>query len=540
MTSKVTLFLLGLPGVSALFLAVVAAAQAGELPAPATLVTPALVILLLVLLNGFFVAAEIAIVGVRPGRVEQLVEEGHKAAARVLHTVTSRPDQDQYIATAQLGITMASLALAMYGQPQIAHFVEPYLAQLLASVSTLGPVWWLPDFLATALSGAAGSGSSDALVTGAGYVIALSLLAYLHIVLGEMAPKSLALTDSARVAMLLAGPMQVFRWILAYPVRILNGIGRLLLRLFRIPPVEGESRVLSQEELELIVTESAEGGLLQVEEEEMIRNIFDFGDRTVVQVLTPRRKVQAISADMSLEEILQIVVNSRHSRFPVYDGDLDHIVGILHIKDLVKQSLKNQSRFDLRLLLRAAPAIPEDYPVEALLAAFKRQRLHMAIVLDEFGGMIGVVTLEDLVEEIVGEVRDEFDLEKEPFVQIAPGIIEVAGEYLVDDLLDDIVFLGNSEPLPEVETVGGLIVAKLGRPPVAGDEVAYNEGRVRMKVLAVDGRAVTRARIEFPNPEQEEAAETAVAAETNTDDGPMFLSSVIEQLRERRKKWHLF
>lgn len=535
MTDKVALFLLGLPGASA-FLLAMAAVESGELPSPVTLILPVIVILLLVLLNGFFVAAEIAIVGVRPSRLEQMAEEGNKVAKIVLDTVTSRMGQDRYIATAQLGITVASLGLAMYGEPQIAHFIEPYLEQTLANLAVAPP---LPGFLALATAWLPAE-PSEALVTGVGYVVALSLLTYLHIVLGEMVPKSLSLTDAARIALALARPMQFFQWILAYPVWILNGIGRLLLRLLRIPPVEGESRVLSQEELELIVTESAEGGLLHEEEEEMIRNIFDFGDRTVGQVLTPRRKVQAIPVDMPYEEVLQFVVESRHSRFPVFEGDLDHIVGILHIKDLVRQSLKTQSRFDIRLMVRSAPAIPEDQSVEALLAAFKRQRLHMGIVLDEYGGMAGIVTLEDLVEEIVGEVRDEFDLEKEPVVRIAPGVVELAGEYLVDDLIEDIVYLDHDEPLPDVETVGGLIVAKLGRPPAIGDEVSYNQGRVRMKVLTVDGRAVTRARIEFPDPERESEEETAVSIDPTAENENLFLSNVMDQLRDRREKWDLF
>jgi CBS domain containing-hemolysin-like protein len=206
---------------------------------------------------------------------------------------------------------------------------------------------------------------------------------------------------------------------------------------------------------------------------------------------------------MPHDELLTMVTASRHSRFPVYEGDLDHIVGILNLKDLVRQTIKRQASFDLRLILRAAPAVPEDYPVESLLGAFKQQRLHMAIVLDEFGGMAGIVTLEDLVEEIVGEVRDEFDQEKEPIVELEPGVLEVAGTYLVDDLVEDVVYLGEEETLPDVETVGGLIVTWLGRPPKKGDEVKHTEN-IHFQVLDVDGLAVTRARIEFPVPAEHE------------------------------------
>ena len=176
----------------------------------------------------------------------------------------------------------------------------------------------------------------------------------------------------------------------------------------------------------------------------------------------------------------------------------------------MKQTLKTESRFDLRLILRSAPAVPEDLPVQTLLAAFKRQKLHMAIVLDEFGGMDGIVTLEDLVEEVVGEVRDEFDLEKEPYIVLGPGMIEAEGEYLVDDFDDG--FWGNEDDLPDVETVGGLVISKLGRPPVVGDEVTYND-KILIRVLAVEGRAVSRVLVEYPDPNklvEEEKDNTAV------------------------------
>jgi len=468
--NRVGLFVLGVPGLSFLVLVV----QAVEsLPSPLILVVPALIILLLVLLNGFFVAAEFAIIGVRPTQLEQMADEGSKVARRVLAVIESRRQQDQYIATAQLGITMASLGLAMYGEPKIAHFIEPYLALLFGAEPTLVTLHTV------------------------GSVIAISLLTYLHVVLGEMIPKALALMDPARLVLLLARPMQLSLTVLRVPVLILNAIGNMMLKVFQIPPAEGHERVLSPEELELLVAESAEGGLINVGEEEMILNIFDFSDRVVEQVMTPRPKVQAVPYDVDYQELLKFVTESRHSRFPVYEGDLDHIIGILHLKDLVRQAVKpQQSPFDLRLILRAAPAVPEDYPVEKLLAAFKRQRLHMAVVLDEFGGLSGIVTLEDLVEEIVGEVRDEFDLEKEPSVEIEPGVLEMDGNYLVDDLVE-VVYLGSEDELPDVETVGGLVVSWLGRPPQKGDEVVHKEN-IHFKVLDVDRRAVSRVRIKYP------------------------------------------
>lgn len=470
--TKLLFFGMIVPGMSLAILTGAALAE-GSLPPLTSLILPILVITLLVLVNGLFVAAEFAIIGVRATQIEQLSNEGNKVAGMVLPTLTSRRNLDQYIATAQLGVTIASLGLAMYGEPQISHFIEPYFE-----------AWF---------------GIEPETANTIGYFVALGLLTYLHVVIGEMVPKALALMDPSAVAMTLARPMKFAATILHYPVALLNSIGNGLLRLFRIPPAQGHERLLAPDELEMIVAESTEGGLIDSDEQEFIRNIFDFSERSVGQVMTPRRKVQAIPVDMPRDELLKTVTESRHSRFPVYDGDLDHIVGILHLKDLVRQSMRPNAPFDLRLILRVAPEVPEDFSIESLLAAFKNQKLHLAIVRDEFGGMAGVVTLEDLVEEVVGEVRDEFDQEREPYVELGPGVLEVSGDYLLDDLADD-VYLGADEDLPDVETVGGLIVALLGRPPHPGDEVTYRE-TVHFTVLDVDRLAVTRARVEFPTAE---------------------------------------
>ena len=465
---RLVLLVLGLPGVGLFF----AALTAGEALPPATgLITPTIIILLLVIINGVFVAAEFAIIGVRDTQMEQMADEGNVIAGNVLQVLEVRPRLDHYIATAQLGITLASLGLAMYGEPAIGHFVEPYLE----AVAGLAP-------------------SAAATVS---YIVALSLLTYIHVVVGEMVPKALALSNPSAMALALDRFMRLIGGVFGVPVRMLNNVGNLLLRLFRIPPAHGHERLMAAEELELIVAESAEGGLIEDEEQEIIRNIFDFSERTVGQVMTPRRKIQEISVDCDQDELIRIVTESRHSRFPVYGSDLDHIVGILHLKDLIRVTLRPNGPFDLRLILRAAPEVPEDYRVDRLLAAFKHERLHMAIVRDEFGGLAGVVTLEDLVEEVVGEVRDEFDVEGEPYHKVGPGELEVSGDYLLDDLADD-VYLGEEDELPDVETVGGLIVALLGRPPVNGDVVNFQRD-IRLTVLDIDRLAITRARVEFPS-----------------------------------------
>ena len=475
--TKFLFLMVGLPGVS-LFLAALAAAE--TLPSPTQLIVPTVVILVLVIINGIFVAAEFAIIGVRDTQMEQMADEGNPIAGNVLKVLEIRPRLDHYIATAQLGITLASLGLAMYGEPAIGHFVEPYL-------ETLG-------------------GFTPATAGTISYIVALSLLTYLHVVIGEMIPKALALSDASAMALRLDPLMRLTGGVLNYPVRVLNGIGNLLLRLLRIPPAHAEERLVAAEELEMIVAESVEGGLIQDDEEEFIRNIFDFSERTVGQVMTPRRRMQALDVRWPQDELIRIVTQSHHSRFPIYEGDLDHVVGILHLKDLLRLTLRPNGPFDLRLILRTAPSVPEDFRVDRLLAAFKKQKLHMAVVRDEFGGLAGVVTLEDLVEEVVDEVRDEFDQEREPRVELGPGVLEVSGEYPLDDLAEE-VFLGEADDLPDVETVGGLIVAQLGRPPLNGDVVTLRD--VCFTVLDIDRLAVLRARVEFPaHPPKRRESET--------------------------------
>jgi CBS domain containing-hemolysin-like protein len=347
-----------------------------------------------------------------------------------------------------------------------------------------------------------GADPHSALVTTIGYIIAVSILTYLHVVLGEMAPKSLALAAPNRAMFTIYRPMRLTQTLLDWPVRLLNAAGNALLKMFHIPPAEGHARLHSPEELELIVSDSVKGGLLNEEERELVEKIFDFSERQVNQVMTPRPRVEAIAHDTPLPDILAQVANSQHSRFPVYEGDLDNIIGVIHLKDLVRLQRVAKGAFDIRLLLRPVPIVPEHYLAEKMLATLKRRRTHLAIVLDEFGGTAGIVTLEDLVEAVVGEVRDEFDVENEPIVEVAPGALEVQGTYLLDDL-QEYVYLGEEEELPSIETVGGLIMTELGRVPQVGDQFTLRDS-IHFTVLAVDGLTVARARIEYPTVENQE------------------------------------
>ena len=439
-----------------------------------SLIVPSVVVIVLVLANGFFVAAEFAMLAARASRMEALSEEGNHTATKILAILTNPNLQNRYLATNQLGITVITLALSMYAEPQFAHLVEPALLR-----------FW-PEL-------------PEAVLHSVATVLTLGVLTYLHIVIGEMVPKALALNAANEIVLQLHRPISLIERLFTWPIKLLNLVGNVLLQAFRIPPEHGHARLYSSEEIEQIVSESTEGGLMAEQSEELIANIFDFRDREVGHVMTPRRKIEGIPLNISQEELLRVVTSSRHSRFPVYENDLDHIVGILHLKDFAQTYIK-ETFVSLSELLRPTPVVPYDHSVQELLKAFKADRIHMAIVLDEFGGVAGIVTLEDLVEEIVGEIRDEFDIEREPYVEIAPGILELAGDYLLEYLHEE-VYLGEDQQIPDVATVGGFVVTHLGRPPRMNDVVKLSNNVV-FTVIGVDSRAVTRVRVEFPSIEK--------------------------------------
>ncbi|MDM8527966.1 hemolysin family protein [Anaerolineales bacterium HSG24] len=433
------------------------------------LIVPILIIIMLTLLNGLFVLAEFSLIGAHPNQLEKLADNENQEAKKLLHALNTPSVQNHYILLTQIGIAMTSIGVGMYGQDQFNYRISQYLIHRFGV---------LPN---------------EPLIS---ILIGMSLLICFYIVIGELVPKAIALSAPNHTIAAIFPLLRLMYGLLQLPILGLDNLSRLVLHLMRIPLPKRHARLHSPAELERIISESADEGLFKEEEEEIILNIFDFGDRQAGQVMTPRPKIDAIPHDMSLTKTLALVGESQYSRFPVIRADLDHIIGILHINDLMRHVIKhqNEEQFDLRLLIRPAPVVPEQFAVDKLLAAFRRQRIHMAIVLDEFGGTAGIVTLEDLVEEVVGEVRDEFDLEAEPFVEISPGVIELSGRYLLTDLADD-VELGPEEEWPDIETVGGLITTKLGRPPRINDQVSYRD--ITFSVLAIDGLAVAQARVEF-------------------------------------------
>jgi len=428
------------------------------------LLVPVLVSAVLILINGLFVAAEFAIISVRKTRMTQLSRQGNRTAAGVLRILENPVLQDRYIATAQLGITIASLGLGMYAE-------EAFAALLL------GPLEHLVHL-------------SEAAAHGVATAITLSLLTALHVIVGELVPKSLALQYPERVVLRIASPMRLMQKLFGPAVWLLNGLGAGILRLLRIPLVEGHARLHSPEELQMIIDDSYQGGQLDAAEKAMLSKVFRFGEHKAGQVMTHRTRVEAYPVDIIESELLARLSQSHYSRFPIYQGDLDNVVGILHFKDLVRQQIHRPGEFDLRSLLRRAPAVPEYASVETALASFKRFRLHMAIVIDEYGGTAGIITLEDLVEEVVGEMQDEFDQELPPAQQVGRGEYILRGDFALEDL-DELLPLGDD--LPDVNSVGGLIVALLDRMPQAGDRVTF--AGIEFSVETVAGRSVRTARV---------------------------------------------
>jgi CBS domain containing-hemolysin-like protein len=426
-----------------------------------------LVIAVLILINGLFVAAEFSIIGVRPTRVEQLAAEGNRAAEWVFGILTSRRKTDRYIATAQLGITLASLGLGMYAEPAIAHLIENPLHD-----------WF---------------GLEGAIVHTISFLFALTLITYLHVVIGEMVPKSLALQNTERTVLLLTAPMRVMSKLFSIPVTALNRIGLLALKLFRVPPPGKDSRLYSLDELELVVLESYAGGLLEEREQELVANILDFTEERVDQVMMPRTLMTAISVAIDEATLLELVPSTPYSRLPVYEDSIDNIIGIVHLKDLVRQQLGGEP-FDLPALVRQVSYVPEKLPIKDLLARFRRLHQHMAIVIDEHGGTLGLVTLEDVLEEVVGEVRDEFDEgEEDAIALVEPGHLIALGTTQLQDLAE---YVSGIEHSYDVHTVGGLVLSELGQRPEVGDEVVLAD--VTFRVEQVDGLSIRRVSIRYP------------------------------------------
>ncbi len=427
------------------------------------ILTGLLGVALFVLMNAFFVAAEFGLVSVRRTRVEELAAQGHPTARIVRRALE---DPDRFIAATQLGITIASLALGWIGEPALAHLFLPLLQFL--------PENWI--------------GPASHSVAAA---IAFICITFLHVVAGELAPKSVALQNPERTAFFIARPMVVVFHLFRPAIWALNGAGNGLLRLLGIHPASGHERVHSVQELKMLIEASQEEGVLQKDEEQMLRAVFDLRSRRAEEVMVPRTEMVCVPATATVAELADLAEHTALTKFPVFEEDLDHILGVVYLKDILWPIREGRTDRTARDLMREALFLPETISVADLLAQFRRARQHIAILVDEYGGTAGLVTLEDLLEEIVGEIGDLFEPSLPHIQRLPDGSVLLDGLMTIDEV-NEALQLTLSDPF--YTTVGGLVMGRLDRVPEVGDEVVL-EGGLRLRVEEMDGRRVARVRL---------------------------------------------
>jgi CBS domain containing-hemolysin-like protein len=420
-----------------------------------------LLVFVLVLANGFFVAAEFALVSVRRTRIAELEAQGNPRARWVSIAIHN---PDRFIAATQLGITLASLGLGWIGEPALSNLIQPLVDLFPASIETQ-------------LSHSISAGLSFAIIT------------FLHVVVGELAPKSIALQSPERTALVVAQPTVWTEWIFKPAIWALNGAGNALLRVAGVEPASGHELVHSVEELKMLVRASAAGGLVEDDAREMVTAIFDFGELLVRQVMVPRTEMIAVREDTSIEELLELATQNPFSKFPVYAESQDQILGVVHLKDVLLKMSSDRQSLRARDMMRETVFIPETARVNTLLRLFRTSRRHIAIVVDEYGGTAGIVTLDDLLEEIVGEVSDPFD--DEPDIEARPdGSMLVDGLTLIEEVNEH--FNLNLVD-PNYDTIAGYVLGRLERLARIGDVILVDGARIQVE--AMDGFRVARVSI---------------------------------------------
>jgi CBS domain containing-hemolysin-like protein len=433
-----------------------------------------LAVVVLVVANAFFVAAEFALVSARRTRIEAMIREGDRKAKAVR---AAQQDLYRQLSAAQLGITVASILLGFVAEDTVAYFFRQWLASL--------PTW-------LAFLGRAGVAS----------VIALSLISFLHVVFGEQAPKAVAITHPEAVSRWVATPLLIFSWITRPATGLLNSSANWLIRLMGITGASPElERIHSPEEIRMLVEQSEEGGSLQQQDARLLEGVFEFSEKTAQEVMTPRTQMAALEADLTVEAAADQVAITGRSRYPVYTDSLDEIIGVVHAKDILG-ALRSRPGQTIRTILRPPLFVPGTREVEDVLADMKRLKTHLAIVLDEYGGTAGLVTMEDLLEEIVGPIYDEHDPQDRvgptdgaPRIDGSMPISEFNNQF--DAALDD----------ADYTTIGGYIFGQLGRLPRVGDRVTV--GPLTFEVVEMEGRRVKTVRLHTNKPEEAAAPKPA-------------------------------
>ncbi|HEY3542806.1 MAG TPA: hemolysin family protein [Gaiellaceae bacterium] len=425
----------------------------------------------LILLNAFFVAAEYGLVTARRTRMVELHHQGDRRARGVLRITADPP---RFIAAMQLGVTLTSLGIGALGEHTLTREFDNWLATILA------------------------------------ILLAYIVLTFFHVVLGELVPKGVALGHSEGTALWVSAPVRAFFTVFRPVIWFLRVATNVVLRLFGLEEAGAERDPLSEAELRMLLSRSSQEGEIEHEEQQMIDKVFVFGDKDAADVMVPRPEVVAVSITLPPEQALASVLDSPYTRYPVYRETLDDIVGVLHVRDLFSaMHERGLASVKLEELLRQAYVVPETKDLASLLQDFRRTNQHFAVVVDEYGGMAGICTLEDLIEEIVGEIEDEFDVAEEQIEQIDDDTYRLDGMFPIDDFN---ARFGTELPGEDFHTVGGFVFGQLGRAPEIGDTV--EEGPVQFDVLEVEGSRIERMSVTFlQRPTPREAMEDLLAAD---------------------------
>ena len=426
-------------------------------------------VVLLILLNAFFVAGEYSLVTVRRTRIKELADEGSRTARSVLR-ITSDPPH--FIAAMQLGVTLTSLGIGALGERVLSDLFDEWLATVLA------------------------------------VLLAFLVITFLHVVVGELVPKGVALSYSERVALGVSGPVRLFFFVFKPLIWVLQRSSELAQRAIGIDPKAMEGEAHSEAELKMLLEVSTEHGEIELDEREMLYKVFDFAEKEVADVMVPRPDVAGLSVDLDLDEAMAAMLESPYTRYPVFRESLDEIIGIVHVRDLVA-SLHNGSAgapSSLAELGRPPYVVPENKDLGALLAEFRKANQHMAVVVDEYGATAGIVTLEDLLEEIVGEIEDEFDLPDESVERLDDNRIRISGSFTIDDFNEQ---FGTALDDEDFHTVAGYVFGHLGRAAQSGDEV--HDSGLHFTVLETSGSRILRLEVEFLETEPAAPDETEAA-----------------------------
>ncbi|HET7354476.1 MAG TPA: hemolysin family protein [Gaiellaceae bacterium] len=419
----------------------------------------------LILLNAFFVAAEYGLVTARRTRIIELQHQGNRGARDVLR-ITGDPGR--FIAAMQLGVTLTSLGIGALGEHTLSREFKHWMAAVVA------------------------------------IILAYAILSFFHVVFGELVPKGAALGHAEGTALWVAIPVRGFIGVFRPAIWLLQKASDAILHSFGLEPPGAEREVHSEAELRMLVSRSTQQGQIEEGERELIEKVFVFGDKDVADVMVAKPDIAAVSVDMPPEEALAVVLESPYTRFPVFRESLDDIVGVLHVRDLFKAIHdRGLGGLDLESLLRPAYVVPETKDLASLLQEFRRANTHFAVVIDEYGAMVGIATLEDLLEEIVGEIEDEFDIPEEPVEQIGEDSYRVDGMFSIDEFNER---FGTELPDEDFHTVAGFVFGQLGRAPEPGDDVSYDG--MRFDVLEVDGNRIERIAVTFeqrPEPRRDPA-----------------------------------